>query len=41
MDRTTLGISYPDKKLEDEYVIVNYSWVKFSRTLANREYREN
>ncbi len=29
------------KKLEDDYLIVKYSRVKFSRTLANREYREN
>ncbi len=41
VDRTTRGISYPDKKLENEYVILNYSPVKFLRTLANREYCEN
>ncbi len=31
----------PRQKPEDEYVNVNYSRVKFSRTVANREYREN
>ncbi len=31
------GISYPDKKHEDMYVNVNYSRVKFSQTVANRE----
>ncbi len=28
-DRTTCGISYPDKQHEDEYVNVNYSRVKY------------